>query len=51
MKNYYLNNIRYWYDRHQRLWYYEDNEGKYNFGISKKDVEEMIILMTNKENN
>ena len=51
MKDYYLNNIRYWYDRHQRLWYYEDNEGNYHFEVSRKAVEEMIIFITSKENN
>ena len=50
MKDYYLNNIRYWYDRHQRLWYYEDNGGNYHFEVSRKAVEEMIIFITSKEN-
>lgn len=46
LKNYYLNGLKYWYDRHQRLWYYEDEEGNLHFERTKKDVEDMIILIT-----
>lgn len=31
LKNYYLNGIKYWYDRHQGLWYYEDDEWSIKF--------------------
>lgn len=48
LKNYYLNGLKYWYDKHQRLWYYEDEDGDLHFERTKKDVEDMILIRSKK---
>ena len=42
MKDYYLNGFKYWFDWHQRLWYYEDNEGELHFAYTKREIETLI---------
>ena len=49
LKNYYLNGIKYWYNRHQGLWYYEDEDGDLHFERTKQDVEDMILITCKKK--